>query len=123
LGVLRDVPHEPRPPHARLARRTPVREVLTRPDILMVFCAFVLVFAAHAMNTMNLPLTITRELGGSAGHVGITFGIGPVAELPLMLWFGLLATRGHQLGLIRLGGAITIAYFAGLYFVQAPWQV
>jgi SET family sugar efflux transporter-like MFS transporter len=72
---------------------------------------------------MNLPLVLTKVLGGTGRDVGITFGIGPLAEIPLMLWFGLLAARGHQLALIRFGAAATAFYFVLLTLARAPWQV
>lgn len=123
IGVLTCVPNIPRPPGARTAIREPVWQVLTRRDILTSFSAFVLVFAAHAMNMMNLPLTVTRLLGGNAHNLGIIFGVGPVAEIPLMLWFGLLAARGHQMALIRIGAAATVAYFLALSLAQQPWHI
>ncbi|HEX2101068.1 MAG TPA: MFS transporter, partial [Candidatus Synoicihabitans sp.] len=94
--------------------------VLTRRDILIVFAAFLLVFAAHAINAMNLPLMLTQVLGASRRDFGIVYGVGPVAELPLMLWFGHLAARGYQLGLIRIGAAVTVAYFLLLHVATAP---
>ncbi|HUR57254.1 MAG TPA: MFS transporter, partial [Opitutaceae bacterium] len=123
LGVARYVKYEARPHHVRTAVREPVWRVLTRGDIFALFVAFLLIFAAHTANMMNLPLMITQELGGTGRDVGITFGIGPLAEIPLMLWFGLLAARGHQLALIRLGAAATVIYFLLLTQVRAPWHV
>lgn len=122
LGVARFVPAGPQPP---AAPREPLRRVLTRGDLLALFAAFVLIFAAHTVNMMNLPLVLTRVLGGSARDVGITFGVGPLAELPLMLWFGLMAGRGQgrQLGLLRFGAAATVLYFVLLTLARAPWQV
>jgi MFS transporter, SET family, sugar efflux transporter len=123
IGVACFVPYDPHPPHARTAERSPVWRVLTRGDIFALFVAFLLIFAAHVINMMNLPLVITELLGGNARHVGIAFGVGPLAEIPLMLWFGLLAARGHQLALIRFGAASTVAYFLLLTLAREPWHV
>jgi MFS transporter, SET family, sugar efflux transporter len=123
IGVACFVPHDPRPPHAHAAKREPVWRVLTRGDLFALFVAFLLIFAAHTINIMNLPLVITKLLGGTGRDVGIAFGVGPLAEIPLMLWFGLLAARGHQLALIRIGAASTVLYFILLTFAQAPWHV
>lgn len=123
LGVWRFVPWEARGEHVRAVARLPVWRELTRGDVMAVFAAFLLVFAAHAMNTMNLPLTITKVLGGTGGDVGITYCVGPVVEIPLMLWFGHLASRGWTLRLIQLGAAVTVAYFLVLTQAQAPWHV
>lgn len=122
-GVARFVPHERRPPQAKAAAHEPMWRVVTRGDILGVFVAFLCVFAAHTINMLNLPLFITQRLGGTGHDVGIAFGLGPLAELPLMLWFGLLAARGHQLALIRFGVAATVGYFLLLLAARAPWHV
>ncbi len=123
VGVACFVRFCPHPPSAASAPRAPIWQVLARPDIAAVFIAFLLFFAAHAMNMLNLPLMITESLGGTKQHVGIVFGIGPAAEVPLMLWFGILAARGHQLALIRLGAIASLAYFVLLGFVDAPWHI
>lgn len=123
VGVVRFVPLERRSSQARQAVRESVWRVLTRADIFSAFLAFLLIFAAHTINMMNLPLVVTKLLGGSERDVGIAFGIGPLAELPLILWFGLLAARGHQLALIRIGAAVTVVYFLLLTLAQAPWHV
>jgi SET family sugar efflux transporter-like MFS transporter len=123
FGIARCVRWHRRPPHVLAARREPVWRVLTRGDILAVFIAFLLIFAAHTLNMMNLPLAITGQLGGTGTDVGIAFGIGPLVEIPLMLWFGVLASRGHQLGLIRFGAGATVFYFLMLTFARHPWHV
>jgi SET family sugar efflux transporter-like MFS transporter len=123
LGVLRFVPHRPHPPVSHQARREPLRSVLAQPVILAHFSGFVLVFAAFTMNMMNLPLLVTQQLGGTEREVGIIFGIAPVVEMPLMIWFGRLAARGHQVRLIRLGVLLAVCYFFALTFVGAPWHI
>lgn len=123
IGVMRFVPLQPRPPQLAEAVRVPVARTLRRPDLLACFVAFVLVFSAFAMNMMNLPLAVSQLLGGTARDFGIIFGIGPVVEIPLMLWFGQLATRGHGLRLIRFGALAGVLYFVGLTFAQEPWHV
>lgn len=123
LGVIQFVPYHPRPPDARAKIREPVWRVLTRGDLFALFLAFMMIFAAHTINVLNLPLVLTQDLGGTGRDVGITFGVGPLAEIPLMLWFGLLAARGHSLGLIRFGAVATVLYFLLLTQARAPWQV
>ncbi len=122
-GVARFVPFEARHAELRAAVRAPLWRVLFRGDIFALFAAFLLIFAAHTINMMNLPLVITQLLGGTKGDVGIAFGIGPAVEIPLMLWFGFLAARGHQLALIRIGVAATVGYFALLLLAREPWHV
>ncbi|ACB74451.1 sugar efflux transporter [Opitutus terrae] len=124
LGVWRFVPYQRRPAHVvAAAGRVSVWRTLRRPDLLGYFVAFVLVFAAFAMNMMNLPLAITHELGGTAGDLGLVFAVGPAVEIPLMLWFGQLAARGHQLVLIRLGGCTSALYFVLLFTATEVWHV
>lgn len=120
-GVLLFVPYKRPCPHP--VAKLPVWRVLGRCDILMAFVAFLAVFAAHAVNMMNLPLMITRVLGGSTRDVGIAFGIGPLVEVPLMIWFGYLAGRGHTRRLIVIGAAVTVLYFALLGLSTEPWHV
>jgi SET family sugar efflux transporter-like MFS transporter len=123
LGVLRYVPLQAKSHETRTAVREPVWRILVRGDIAACFTAFLLFFAAHAINMMNLPLMTTQVLKGAPRDLGIIFGVGPVVEIPLMLWFGHLAARGHQMSLIRIGAATSVAYFIGLSLVQAPWQI
>ncbi|MDP0499348.1 MAG: sugar efflux transporter [Verrucomicrobiota bacterium JB022] len=123
LGVLRYVPHRERIKPTQKPPPGAVWRNLKHPSLLRCFVVFAVVFAANAINMMNLPLALTRSLGGSERDFGIVFGIGPVVEIPLMLWFGHLAGKGYQLPLIKLGVGITLAYFVGLSFASAPWHV
>jgi len=123
MGVLLFVRDRPRSAELRRSASTPLFEVLTRPVILAHFCGFVLVFAAFTINMMNLPLLVTQQLGGTARHVGIIFGVAPVLEIPLMIWFGRLAARGHQMALIRFGVGMAICYFLALRLASAPWHI
>lgn len=123
LGVLRYVP-ERKPALNKASESHPsVWKTLRHPRLLLSFIAFAVIFAANAINMMNLPLAITRSLNGKEGDLGIVFAIGPIAEIPLMIWFGQLAGKGHQLLLIKLGFAITTLYFGGLFLSFAPWHV
>jgi MFS transporter, SET family, sugar efflux transporter len=98
-------------------------KLLTRPVLLANFAAFALIFAGLSLNLMNLPLLLTNDLGGDESHVGMAFAVGPIAEMPLMLWFGRLAARGHQTRLIRFGVLLGVAYFVGLMLADAPFHV
>lgn len=123
LLVLRFVAHRPHPPVSHQKSRPSLFRVLARRDIIATFVALVLVFAAFSMNLMNLPLLVTQSLGGTKADVGWIFSIAPVFEVPLMVWFGQLAARGHQVGLIRFGVVAAGLYFVALIFAQAPWQI
>lgn len=108
---------------AALAAKVPLRQILRRPDLLCYFTAFVLVFICMTMGMLNLPLLILQTLQGTEQQVGIAFSVAPVFELPLMFWFGLLASRSHPGRLIRIGMIIAVAYYALLFFVVQPWHI
>lgn len=105
------------------ARRSSVWKVLRRGDVLAHFVGFVLVFASGTIGMMNLPLLVLNVLGGSEYNVGIIYSVSPVFELPLMLYFGWLATKIDSARIIRIGVIIAIAYYGLLSIVQAPWHV
>jgi len=113
-----------RPPAAfALAARVPLARLLRRPDLLCYFSAFVLVFVCATMGIMNLPLMILHDLGGSQQQVGIAYSVAPFFELPFMLLFGLLASNGRLVPIIRLGVVIAVAYYLLLSQVRAPWHI
>jgi SET family sugar efflux transporter-like MFS transporter len=124
VGVLRFVPHVNQ---RTVANSRPaldsIWQTLARPQVFRAFLAFSAAFAAHSVNMMNLPLATTRTLGGTESDFGIIFGIGPLVEIPLMLYFGHLAGKGWQLRLLQIGFLITALYFTGLWLASAPWQV
>ena len=62
-------------------------------------------------------------LGGTQQQVGLAFSIAPVFELPLMFYFGMLASRGNPGRLIRIGIFIALAYYSLLTLVQVPWHI
>jgi SET family sugar efflux transporter-like MFS transporter len=123
IAVLRYVPH--RPPQAQAAGKEPLplRRALTRPVVLAHFFALSLVFTATTIAMSNLPMLIRETLGGTQRQVGIAYSVAPVFELPLMFFFGLLATRGDHARLIRIAVLLAVGYYAALTFVAAPWQV
>ncbi len=119
------VPASPRalPSAGTAPRSESVVTVLRRPDVFAHFAGFVLIFASGTIGMMNLPLLAIQDLGGNEHHVGIIYSIAPVFELPLMLYFGLLASRQDPARIIRLGVFIAIAYYALLAVVRAPWHI
>ena len=62
-------------------------------------------------------------LGGTGQQVGIIYSIAPAFEIPFMLYFGLLATKGDQARLIRIAVVLAVVYYALLALVRAPWQI
>jgi SET family sugar efflux transporter-like MFS transporter len=102
---------------------SPLRAALAQPRVLLPCVAFGLMFAATTLHQLNLPLYLTRQLGGSEGSVGLAFALSPLFEIVFMVGFGHLASRGHQGRIMLLGSAAAVAYFVLLRFVAAPWQV
>jgi SET family sugar efflux transporter-like MFS transporter len=114
------------PPCATTTRgaRTPsLLRMLGRSDIAAHFAAFVLVTASVTIGMMNLPLFILHTLCGTEANVGTAYSVAPVFELPFMLYFGWLATRFPPARIIRVGMGISLAYYASLTLVTAPWHV
>jgi MFS transporter, SET family, sugar efflux transporter len=122
--VLAFVAQRPRvksgiPPAARAARG------LASPLVLAHAAAFGLMFAAFTLNTLNLPLFLTQQLGGTERAVGMAFAISPVFEMLFMVLFGHIAARGRdrQVQVILFGAAASVCYFLALRFVSQPWHV
>jgi MFS transporter, SET family, sugar efflux transporter len=103
--------------------RTAPAQWWRRKGLIYCFVAFVAIFAAHALNMMNLSLYVTNTLGGSAKELGFALCVGPIAEIPLMLWFGQVAARRGSLWLIHIGVAVTAVYFVLLGAATDLWQV
>jgi len=122
-GVLFFVPECKRSRPDPGTPRPSLWQSLRNPQLALCVATFASLFAANAINMLNLPLAFTRTLGGTEKHLGIVFGIGPLVEIPLMIWFGHLANRGFTLGLIRFGFAVTAVYFAGLWLASEAWHV
>ncbi len=104
-------------------KRIPLRQALRNPELLVYFAGFVMISASVTMGMMNLPLMILKTLGGTGHDVGIIYSIAPIFELPFMFYFGLLASRGDQTRIIRLGVIIAVVYYGLLSLVQAPWHI
>lgn len=117
------IPHRQHAPIHYQPPKEPIWSVLRRPVILFSSIGFILYFASHSMSMMALPLLVTGELGGNFNDVGFIYGIAPVVEIPLMIWSGRLAARGHMMALLRLGAIAGALYFLALTFVHAPYHI
>lgn len=94
-----------------------------RPYIFANIVAMFLLHAATTINMQNIPQFVTKVLGGTEAHVGMIFSVPPVFEIPLMIAFGILATRLDLGWLIKLGFLFSFVYFLLLWNVTAPWQI
>ncbi|MEO7599183.1 MAG: sugar efflux transporter, partial [Opitutus sp.] len=123
LVIAVSVPSAPPPAARAAASHIPLRTTLTRPDLFAYFIGFILINAGSTMAMMDLPLLVLSNLGGTPCDIGIIYGVGPIFELPLMLYFGVLASHGDQTRVIRLGALIAVVYYSLLLMVRAPWHV
>jgi MFS family permease len=80
----------------------------SRPALLLItFGLFGVLWGAYAVTLTD----IARDLGLSAGEVGVVASIGTIGSLPAMLWSGRLAGR---IGTGRLGAWSALGLAAGL---------
>jgi MFS transporter, SET family, sugar efflux transporter len=100
-----------------------LKKFVFKPHILANLVAMLLLTAATSINMLNVPQFVTKVLHGSEMHVGIIFSVPPVFEVPMMVAFGILATRFDNALLIRLGFAIATVYFLLIWNVTEPWQI
>jgi SET family sugar efflux transporter-like MFS transporter len=111
------------PPLLTARPSEPLTWGLGQPVVLAYSVAFALMFAAFTLNTLNLPLFLTQKLGATERGVGTAFAISPMFEMLFMVWFGHIATLGHQRRVIMGGVCAAVCYFLALRFVTAPWHV
>lgn len=107
----------------KAAESMPLKDALRVPGLMGYFIAFTLFACATTMGMMNLPLLLIKTLGGHEGHVGITYGVAPIFEIPFMYYLGRLAMRRDTAHLLRASMIIALVYYALLCTVQAPWHV
>lgn len=94
-----------------------------RGRIAVAAVAFVLMQAATSLGVLAMPLYVTTELGGSTGDAGLILSLCAAVEIPLMIGFGWLATRGDHGRLVLVGAVTAIAYYAAVWFTTEVWQV
>lgn len=123
LVVFFFIPGTPHSAEHKAASRVPLRQAFRQPGIVVSFVAFALVFAATAFSMMNLPLFVLESLGGTPRDIGVIYSLAPIFELPLMFYFGLLASRGEQSGIIRLGVGLAVIYYGAVATVGVPWHI
>jgi len=122
--VARYVPAAPPPFAAHAAQSLRSRWwLLKRVDLAAHLAALALLYATVSMGMSNLPLYILDNLHGTKANVGMAYSIAPLFELPLMVYFGWLATRRDAAIILRLGMLVAVAYYGALCIVSAPWHV
>jgi SET family sugar efflux transporter-like MFS transporter len=99
------------------------RQRSARPRIALAGAAFIALQTANALGVLALPLLLTRSLGAGTGSVGLIFGFAAALEIPLMLAFGVLATRIAKRWLVLMGAVAGAAYYAVIASSGVVWEV
>ncbi|KPV44408.1 sugar efflux transporter [Alicyclobacillus ferrooxydans] len=96
---------------------------LKTKDVWLSCISFVAISTAMTSNMLYMPLLVTRTLHGSERVVGWVFSLSAGLEIPIMIGLGAVAVRlGKRI--LLLGGAIFgTAYYLGMAFARAPWEV
>jgi SET family sugar efflux transporter-like MFS transporter len=93
------------------------------PRMALSVLAFVLLQGAISLGVVTLPLFLTEQLDGTTTDVGLVMGLCAALELPLMIGFGVLATRMDHRRLVLSGAVVALGYFAAMLLVTTTWQV
>jgi SET family sugar efflux transporter-like MFS transporter len=103
--------------------RTDLPADLPGGHLLRTSAAFVLLQCAGTLGVMSLPLFVSTDLAGDVGDAGLILGLCAALEIPLMLLFGALAVRWSLRGLVLLGSAFGVTYFAAMTLTGAVWHI
>ncbi|CAM3810391.1 sugar efflux transporter [Kibdelosporangium persicum] len=94
-----------------------------RRQMSLAIVGFVLLQGGSALGVNAMPLFITDVLHGSPGDAGLVLGLCAALEIPLILWFGTLATKYDQHLIILLGASVALAYQGIMLATTAVWQI
>jgi MFS transporter, SET family, sugar efflux transporter len=93
------------------------------PRLALSVLAFVLLQGAISLGVVTLPLFITEQLDGTTTDVGLIMGLCAALEIPLMIGFGVLATRMDHRVLVLIGSVFGLAYFGVMLLTATTWHV
>lgn len=85
--------------------------------------AFVLMFASQTLGVNAIPLFVTDVLHGTAGDAGLILGLCAALEIPLIMWFGVLAAKMDLRRLVGLGAVVALAYHSVMLSTSSVWHV
>jgi MFS transporter, SET family, sugar efflux transporter len=85
--------------------------------------AFVLMFSSLTLGVTAIPLFVTDVLHGTTGDAGLILGLCAALEIPLIMWFGVLAARIDLRRLVGLGAVAALAYHSVMLLTTSVWQV
>lgn len=113
------------PEKLKAAAKAPVKlgKFIFTPNIFANLVAFLLINAAGFISMLNLPQLVTKILNGNEANVGIIFSIPPIIEVPLMIVFGVLATKWGNGILIKMSFLVASVYFFLLVTATEVWQI
>ncbi len=94
-----------------------------RPRLVLSVLAFVLLQGAISLGVVTLPLFVTEQLDGTTTDVGLIMGLCAALEIPLMIGFGVLATRVDQRGLVLVGAVFALGYYGVMLLTTTTWHV
>ncbi|MBT8226800.1 MAG: sugar efflux transporter [Dactylosporangium sp.] len=115
---------EPSPP--RSGADLPVtrhRDGGLNPTVWSTMLAFLMLQWAIMLAVLTLPLFISEDLHGEIKDAGLVLGLCAALEIPLMVFFGALATRLPLRGLVLFGTGFGLAYYVAVAASTAVWQV
>ena len=101
----------------------PLGKLIFRPHIFLNLVAFTFVSAAATIGSLNMSQFLTKVMHSGEAQIGIAFSIPPIFEIPLMLMFGIIATKIDNRILIRLGVFFGFLYFILLYISDNTWEI
>jgi len=110
-------------PEAAPAGAAPSRSMPSRWMIAAITVAFVLLQTVTVLTVTAMPLFISVDLKGTLANAGSVLGLCATIEIPLMLAFGVLATRWSLHRLLLLGGLCGAAYCLAVSLATSVWQV
>jgi SET family sugar efflux transporter-like MFS transporter len=93
------------------------------PRMVFAIVAFVLLQGSISLSVSSIPLYVTNDLHGAPRDAGLVLGVCAALEIPLMLWFGVLAVRVDLHRLVMLGALVALAYQGVMLATDSTWQV
>ncbi|MEZ0492219.1 MFS transporter [Kineococcus sp. TBRC 1896] len=105
---------------ATAATATGRDEPMSRPGVVAVVGAFVLLQATNSAVVAVMSLYVTRDLGLPVAWAGIALGVAAGLEIPALLLAGRLTGRFSNLTLLTSGCVCGIAYYVVMTLVSGP---
>lgn len=92
-------------------------------NIRLPYIAFIFLFAVNAINGINTPLFIVKDLHGTTTDVGLVASICAGLEIPIMIGLGALSKKISNHVLMISSCFIGVIYYIILSVSTHPWQL